>query len=109
MFPSIYKDLALPAIRLQLEKRGHSQAEIKALLESLEIVRDGTRVYWDGSVIKQMDGCSLGPADSCDYCDIALDYFLQLVVPKLENTLGKRMQWLKFFFDDGLFIFSGDS
>ena len=86
MFPSIYKDLALPAIRLQLEKRGHSQAEIKAVLEALEIVCDGTRVYWDGSVIKQMDGCSLGQADSCDYCDIALDYFLQLVVPKLDNS-----------------------
>ena len=109
MFPSIFKDLAFPAIRLQLEKRGHSQAEVRTVLEALEIVKNGTRVYWNGSVIKQIDGCSIGPADSCDYCDIALDYLLQLVVPKLENSIGQKMHWLKFFRDDGLFIFSGDS
>ena len=70
----------MPAIKLQLEKRGHTPAETQAVLDALEIVRDGTRVQWDGDVIKQLDGCSLGPSDSCDYSDIALDHFLQLLV-----------------------------
>ena len=109
MFPSIFKSLAMPAIKLQLQKRGHTPAEIQAVLEALEIVRDGTRVQWDGDVIKQLDGCSLGPSDSCDYSDIALDHFLQLLVPRLEQTLNQELRWLKFFRDDGILIFSGDS
>ena len=45
----------------------------------------------------------------CDYSDIALDHFLQLLVPRLEQTLNLELRWLKFFRDDGIFIFSGDS
>ena len=66
MFPSIYKDLAFPAIKKELNDRGYSVLEVEAVLEALRIVRDGTRVQWKGNVIKQLDGCSLGPADSCD-------------------------------------------
>ena len=83
MFPSIYKDLAMPAIKKQLERRGYTSAEINAVGEALEIVRDGTRVEWNENVFKQINGCSLGPSDSCDYSDIALDAFLQVLLPKL--------------------------
>ena len=72
------------------------------------MVRDGTRVSWKGTAIKQVEGCSLGPADSCDYSDIALDHFLQLVVPILEDRLNLDLQFLKFFRDDGICIFHGD-
>ena len=58
MFPSIYKDLALPAINKQLVQKGHSEGEIEAVIEALKIVRDGTRVFWNGSIVKQLDGCS---------------------------------------------------
>ena len=109
MFPSIFKSLALPAIKLQLEKKSYNPNEVKAVLEALEIIRDGTRVKWNDSVVRQLDGCSLGPADSCDYCDIALDFFLQLLIPRLESSLNMKLPWIKFFRDDGLFIFSGDS
>ena len=109
MFPSVFMDLALPAIKTQLQKRGHSSSEVKAVLDALTIVRDGTRVKWDGAVIKQVDGCSLGPADSCDYCDIALDSFLQLLIPRLEHSLNLKLRWIKFFRDDGIVIFTGDS
>ena len=102
MFPSIFKNLALPAIKLQLEKKGHSPREITAVLDALVIVRDGTRVQWNGEVIKQVDGCSLGLAASCDYCDIALDYFLQLLLPKLKHSFNLDFQCLKFFRDDGI-------
>ena len=109
MFPSIFKDLAMPAIKTQLEKKAYSPVEVKAVLEALEIVRDGTRVQWDESIYKQIDGCSLGPADSCDYSDIALDSFLQLMVPRLQTSLNYDFEWLKFFRDDGIFIFIGDN
>ena len=109
MFPSIYKDLAFPAIKKHLKSRGHSNWEIEAVIEALRIVRDGTRVGWKGSVIKQLDGCSLGPADSCDYCDIALNDLLEVLVPKVASTLGLDMKFLRFFRDDGLFFFFGDS
>ena len=88
LFPSIFKSLSLPAIKLQLEKKSYNPNEVKAVLEALEIIRDGTRVKWNDSVVRQLDGCSLGPADSCDYCDIALDFFLQLLIPKLESSLN---------------------
>ena len=108
MFPSIFKELALPAIKQQLERRGHSSMEVKAVLEALELVRDGTRVKWKEDIIKQVDGCSLGPADSCDYSDIALDSFLQLLIPKLETVLGMDLKWFRFFRDDGILFFHGD-
>ena len=88
MFPSIYKSLAFPAIKEQLAKKGHSAQTINAVIEALVIIRDGTRVGWKGDTVKQVDGCSLGPCDSCDYCDIALDSFLQVLVPRLEAVLG---------------------
>ena len=87
MFPSIFKELAFPAIKKQLERRGHSRLEVQAVLEALEIVRDGTRVKWKEDIIKQVEGCSLGPADSCDYSDIALDSFLQILIPRLDTVL----------------------
>ena len=110
MFPSINQDLAMPAIKMQLEKRGYSSAEINAVGEALEIVRDGTRVQWEGKVYKQINGCSLCPSDSCDYTDIALDAFLQVLVPRLQSSTNMDFNWLKFFRDDGIFIFTdGDS
>ena len=109
MFPSIFKNLALPAIKVRLVEKGYGRAEVKAVLEALEIIRDGTRVKWGLDTIKQIDGCSLGPADSCDYSDIALDAFLQVLVPKVEEALGvDLLKFLRFFRDDGLFIFLGN-
>ena len=108
MFPSIFKDLALPAIKSRLMQRGHGRAEVNAVLEALEIVRDGTRVKWRNDLIKQIDGCSLGPADSCDYSDIALDSFLQVVVPIIEASLGLDLSFLRFFRDDGFLFFIGE-
>ena len=108
MFPSIFKDLALPAIRTRLRERGYSPPEINAVMNALEIVRDGTRVKWGLDTIKQIDGCSLGPADSCDYSDIALDALLQVVVPILEHQLELDLRFLRFFRDDGLLIFFGN-
>ena len=107
MFPSIFKDLAFPAIQNQLAGLGYSKKEIEAVLEGLKIVRDGTRVKWKEYTVKQMDGCSLGPADSCDYSDIALDAFLQIVVPKIEEALDIDLTFLRFFRDDGFFVFFG--
>ena len=109
MFPSIFKDLALPAVKKQLKERGHKNEEIEAVIEALKIVRDGTRVSWFGSTIKQLDGCSLGPADSCDYCDIALNALLEKVVPKIVDRLGMDLSFLRFFRDDGLLFFFGES
>ena len=109
MFPSIFKNLALPAIKKQLIIKGHSANEIQAVLEALEIVGDGTRVQWRNATVRQLDGCSLGPADSCDYSDIALDSCLQSVVPKVEQELSMDLQFLKFFWDDGLLIFFGNN
>ena len=40
---------------------------------------------------------------------LALDYFIQLLLPILKQTLNLDFQWLRFFRDDGIFIFSGDS
>ena len=108
MFPSIFKNLALPAIRSRLIERGYSRVEVNAVMEALTIVRDGTRVKWGEETIKQVDGCSLGPADSCDYSDIALDSFLQGVVPIIEETLNLDLRFLRFFRDDGLCFFFGD-
>ena len=108
MFPSIFKSLAFPAIRARLHQRGYGRAEVNAVIEALEIVRDGTRVQWRSETIKQIDGCSLGPADSCDYSDIALDAFLQTVVPLIEETLDLNLQFLRFFRDDGFLIFFGE-
>ena len=109
MFPSIFKSLALPAIKKQLLHRGHSAAEVKAVLDALEIVRDGTRVEWRDETIQQVNGCSLGPADSCDYTDIALDSFLQILVPRLEQSLDMDLRFLRFFRDDGILILFGDN
>ena len=107
MFPSVFKSLALPAIKARLQQRGYGRAEVNAVLEALEIVRDGTRVQWRDETIKQIDGCSLGPADSCDYSDIALDAFLMTVVPLIEESLNLNLQFLRFFRDDGFLIFFG--
>ena len=109
MFPSIFKSLAFPSIKARLVERGYKRTEVNAVLEALEIVRDGTRVQWGSDTIKQHDGCSLGPADSCDYCDISLDAFLQVVVPKIGTLLDLDLRFLRFFRDDGFFIFFGDS
>ena len=108
MFPSIFKSLALPSIKARLVERGYKRTEINAVLEALEIVRDGTRVKWGKDTIKQHDGCSLGPADSCDYCDISLDAFLQVVVPKIATLLDLDLRFLRFFRDDGFLVFFGD-
>ena len=55
-----------------------------------------------------MEGCSLGPADSCDHSDIALDSFLQILIPRLETVLGMDLKWFRFFRDDGIFFFYGE-
>ena len=109
MFPSIFKSLAFPAIKARLVERGYGRAEVNAILEALEIIKDGTRVKWGQDTIKQIDGCSLGPADSCDYSDIALDALLQVLVPKVEEALGlDLLKFIRFFRDDGLLIFFGN-
>ena len=106
MFPSIFKDLALPAIKQRLLGHGFSTDESNAVVSALEIVRDGTRALWRDEVVRQKDGCSLGPSDSCDYADIALDAFLQVLVPRLECQLKVDLSFLGFYRDDvfmGLF------
>ena len=100
--------MALPAIKAKLLQQGHGRAEVNAVLEALEIIRDGTRVSWRNNTIKQIDGCSLGPADSCDYSDIALDSLLQVLVPRIEEVLEIDLRFLRFFRDDGFFIFFGE-
>ena len=59
-------------------------------------------------IIKQIDGCSLGPSDSCDYAEIALDSFLRVLVPRLETKLDVDLSFLKFFRDDGFIVFFGE-
>ena len=78
----------------RLINHGFGVAEANAVIKALEIVCDGTRVQRKGEVIKQIEGCSLGPADSCDYADISLDVFLKVLVPKLEARL---VSCLRFF------------
>ena len=66
MFPSIFKNLALPAIKVELEKKVILlERSLQFLMLLLLSGMEG--VQWNGEVIKQVDGCSLGPADSCDY------------------------------------------
>ena len=43
------------------------------------------------------------------YIYIALDSFLQLLIPRLEHSLNLKLRWIKFFRDDGIVIFTGDS
>ena len=59
------------------------------------------RVQWGSTTIKQVDGCSLGPVDSCDYCDISnetitvvqpsFDWFDHADFPPLETSV--RRDW----------------
>ena len=109
MFPSVFLNLALPAITERLLNHGFGEAESPAVLAALELVWDGTRVKWRDDVIRQINGCSLGPADSCDYADIALDGFLKVLVPRLESSLGLDLTWLRFFRDDGFLVFFGEA
>ena len=109
MFPSVFKELALPAIKEKMLNHGFGEAETKAVMAALEIIRDGTRVQWRGEIIRQLNGCSLGPSDSCDYADIALDSFLKVLVPKLESSLSLDLSWLRFFRDDGFLVYFGDA
>ena len=77
----------MPAIMQRLLAHGFSRNESKAVVEALEIARDDKRVKWRDEVIQQVNGCSLGPADFCDYADIALDAVLQVLVPRIESQL----------------------
>jgi hypothetical protein len=101
MFPSLFKDLALPAIKQRLLGHDFLTDESNAVVSALEIVRDGTRVLWRDEVVRQKDRCSLGPSDSCDYADITLDAFLQVLVPRLECQLKVDLSFLRFYRDDG--------
>jgi hypothetical protein len=56
-----------------------------------------TRVKWRDKIVLQIDVCSLGPVDSCDYADIALEAFLQVFVPRLESELNVDLSFLRLF------------
>ena len=44
------------------------------------------------------------PSDSFDYADIALDAFLQVLVPRLECQLKVDLSFLRFYRDDGFMV-----
>ena len=60
-------ELALPAIKHFLKKRGLAMSEINAVTRGLKIVRDGNFFRWKDEFYNQISGCALGDIDSCSY------------------------------------------
>ena len=75
-FPSVKKELAIPAIKQILHKQNLNNAEINAVIEAIQIVRGGSFFKWKDSFWQQISGCALGDPDSCSYTDITMADYL---------------------------------
>ena len=72
MFPSISKEIGLPACRSQLEKRDTKLFSTDCVMEALEITLDNNITVFNGNMYVQTSGTAMGPNNACQYADTAL-------------------------------------
>ena len=72
MFPSISKEIGLPACRDHLEKRQVKLFSTDCVMEALEITLDNNLTVFNGNMYVQVSGTAMGPNNACQYADTAL-------------------------------------
>ena len=88
MFPSISKDMGLPACRKHLDKRENKLFSTECVIDALEITLDNNITKFNNKCYVQTSGTAMGPNNACDYADVALDDFDNIVNDD-NNTVGK--------------------
>ena len=105
MFPNITKEIGLPACRKHLDKRDRKIFSSDCITEGIEITLDHNLTTFGDEMYRQIKGTAMGPANACDYADIAMVDLDELVhsnqLPELHGipipTLFER-------FRDDIFI-----
>ena len=101
-FPSVKKELAIPAIKQILHKQNLNNAEINAVIEAIYLVRGGSFFNWKDSFWQQISGCARGDPDSCSYTDITMADYLSKIIPETQQATKTCLDHFKIYRDDGI-------
>ena len=72
MFPSISKEIGIPACRTLLDQRGTKLFSTDCVMEALEVTLDNNITVFNGNMYVQTSGTAMGPNNACQYADSAL-------------------------------------
>ena len=72
MFPSISKDIGLPACREFLDKRTTKLFSTDCVIDAIEITLDNNLTMFNGNMYVQTSGTAMGPNNACQYADVSL-------------------------------------
>ena len=72
MFPSISKEIGLPACRNHLDKRPVKLFSTDCVMEALVITLDNNLTVFNENMYVQISGTAMGPNNACQYADTAL-------------------------------------
>lgn len=93
MFPSIPKDMGLAECKAQLGTR-EDGLSTDCVMEALKITLENNLTEFDGELYRQIKGAGIGPNNSSQYCDIAMNKIDGMVMgstaPYLHNL------WIRF-------------
>jgi hypothetical protein len=72
MFPSISKEIGLPACREFLDKRTTKLFSTDCVIDAIEITLDNNLTMFNGNMYVQTSGTAMGPNNACQYADVSL-------------------------------------
>ena len=78
MFPNIPKEMGMAQCKIELDKRDGG-LPTESVLELIELTLDYNISQFDGEWYRQTFGTAIGPHNACDYADIAMTFFDNLI------------------------------
>ena len=93
MFPSIPKDMGLAECKAQLGTR-EDGLSTDCVMEALKITVENNLTEFDGELYRQMKGAGIGPNNSSQYCDIAMNKIDGMVMGSTAPYLPNL--WVRF-------------
>ena len=101
LFPSVDNAMGIPVVKRLLQSNPHPEGlPTELIIEALTICLEDNFCEFCGSYYKGNSGSQMGPAHSCDYCDIFVGELDEDLVENLETNNIEHTQWTVFR-DDG--------
>ena len=95
MFPSIPKILGINECRKKLNNREDQSMPTACVIEALELTLDYNLSQFDDDWYRQTEGTAMGPHNSCEYADITMSWFDEIVMSD-KNPYTKPNLWYRF-------------
>ena len=105
MFPSISKDIGIPACRQHLDERTTKIFSTDCIIEALELTLDHNLTIFDDVMYRQIKGTGMGPSNACHYADVSMrDFDNILHSDSLALVHGQESPALLVRFRDDIFV-----